>query len=237
MTRALLSTVAITALVGFAAAEEKRELGAHQHGVGLFNIAIEGDQLAMELEAPGADIVGFEHAAESAEDKAAIEAAKARLAAPLTLFVMPAEAGCTLASADVDLLTEGGDHDDHGHGDHGHEEHGHEEHAEHEDEHDHEEHAEHKHDHGHTGHKHDEHAHDEHDHDDHAGEGGEGHTEFRAEYALTCANPEKIANISFDYFEVFPNAEELEIQMIGGSGSHGFEVTREDPVLQVPGSS
>ena len=47
-----------------AVAEEKhRQLGAHEHGHGNFNIAIEGKSVSMELEAPGADIVGFEHKA------------------------------------------------------------------------------------------------------------------------------------------------------------------------------
>jgi len=46
-------------------AEETRELGAHEHGVGAMNIAIEAGTVAMELRAPGADIVGFEYQAKS----------------------------------------------------------------------------------------------------------------------------------------------------------------------------
>ena len=55
------------------AAAQQRELGAHEHGRGTLNIAIEGTRLTMELEAPGVDIVGFEHKAKSAKDKAAVE--------------------------------------------------------------------------------------------------------------------------------------------------------------------
>jgi hypothetical protein len=82
----------------------ERQLGAHQHGHGTVNMVIEGSTLWIELEAPGADIVGFEHAAESADDEAAVEAAKARLADPLALFAITAEAGCAVESAAVDLV-------------------------------------------------------------------------------------------------------------------------------------
>ena len=37
----------------------ERELGAHMHGHGTVNIVLEGSALWIELEAPGADIVGF----------------------------------------------------------------------------------------------------------------------------------------------------------------------------------
>ena len=60
-------------------AQETRELGAHEHGHSALNIAIEGGQVAMELQAPGADIVGFEYEAISAEDRAKLDAAIAAL--------------------------------------------------------------------------------------------------------------------------------------------------------------
>jgi hypothetical protein len=93
-----------------AAAEERRELGAHEHGHSVLNIAIEGGAIAMELIAPGADIVGFEHAASTAEQRAAVEQARAVLADPLALFVLPASAGCALESAEIALGTE--EHED-----------------------------------------------------------------------------------------------------------------------------
>ena len=52
------------ASTGAIAEETRRELDAHQHGHGSLTIAIEGGQVQMALEVPGADIVGFEHAAE-----------------------------------------------------------------------------------------------------------------------------------------------------------------------------
>lgn len=97
------------------AATQQRELGAHEHGRGTLNIALEGSRLTMELEAPGVDIVGFEHKAKSAKDKAAVANAKKQLAKPLALFKLPAAAGCVVKQATAKLEGE----DDHAHA-HGH---------------------------------------------------------------------------------------------------------------------
>jgi hypothetical protein len=82
---------------------QHRELGAHEHGRGTLNVAIEGKRVSMELEAPGADIVGFEHAAKTRQQKAAVEKAKKDLLAPQALFKFPAAAGCTVSAATVEL--------------------------------------------------------------------------------------------------------------------------------------
>lgn len=118
------SVVALLAgLAGSAIAETKRQLDAHEHGHGKLNIAIEGASLVMELEAPGADIVGFEHEAKSDSDKAALERAKETLAKSTSLFSLPAAAGCSLAEAKVALEGED-EHHEKGHGSHGHGAHG-----------------------------------------------------------------------------------------------------------------
>lgn len=100
-----------------AAAQEHRQLGAHVHGHGRLNIAIEDKKVSIDLEVPGADIVGFEHEPSTPDQKAAIENAKTKLADGLALFTPSAAAGCSLKSAKVATQ------------------------AEHEDEHEHEEHA------------------------------------------------------------------------------------------------
>ena len=208
------TALSLTILTAGAAHTQTRELDAHQHGHGALNIAFEGASVAMELEVPGADIVGFEHPAESDADRALIDAAIAQLAKPLELFAMPAAAGCTVTAANVALLGED-DHDEHG-DDHK------DEHADdHKDEHD-------------DDHK-DEHS-DDHK-DEHADEEGEeGHNEFHAEYALTCADPSAIDAIEFVYFERFPNAAELDIQLISDKGAKGFEVERDEPRLDLSGA-
>ncbi len=114
-----------------ALAEDTRELDAHEHGVGVLNIAIDGTVVAMEFHAPGADIVGFEYAAESAEDRAKVDAAVAMLARPLDLFLMPASAECSVmqASAGLDSEEEGEDHAVHDEEDEHDDSAGHDEHA------------------------------------------------------------------------------------------------------------
>lgn len=197
-----LSVIAL--LAAFPAfAETTREMDAHEHGVGVLNIAIDGTTVAMEFEAPGADIVGFEYEAKSDADLAAIDAAVGTLAAPLDLFVMSDAAGCSVDMAEAALEGEA-HHDDHegeDHDDHGHE--------------DHDDHAEEDHD----------------DHDDHAEDSG--HTEFHAEYRLTCANPDALKDISFAYFDAFPNAQEVDVQIITNTGAQAFEVTRAAPILDL----
>ena len=49
---------------------ESHSHGAHEHGHGHLNLVVDGDQLMIELQAPAADLVGFEHAAKSDEEKA-----------------------------------------------------------------------------------------------------------------------------------------------------------------------
>lgn len=232
-----VSALAILAGTSFAVAESSRELSAHEHGVGALNIAIDGKKVAMEFHAPGADIVGFEYEASTAEDRAAIDGAVAILAKPLDLFVVPADAACSVTKASAALEIED-DHDEHDHDDHAaadehdhdkHEDHAHDDH----DDHDHEEHAHEDHD----EHDHEEHAHedhDDHDHEDHA-EAEASHTEFHAEYMLTCANPDALTGIDFAYFTTFPNALELEVQLVSSSGAKAFEVERDSPSLDLRG--
>lgn len=213
-----LSLVAfVAALPAFA--EDTRHLDAHEHGVGELNIAIDGATVMMELHAPGADIVGFEYEAKNDADHAAIDSAVTTLGAPLDLFVLPEAAACMVTAAKAELESD----DDH------------DEHDEHEEEH-------HDDDHGDdTDEEHaddDEHEEEHHD-DDHGDETDEehadeaGHTEFHAEYTLTCDNPDALTGITFAYFETFPNAKEVEVQIITSSGAQAFEVERDSPVLEL----
>ena len=200
----LLSFLALSTLVTPAFAQEMRQMGSHEHGVGQLDIAFDGTQIAMELHAPGADIVGFEYPAQSAEDVAKVDAALLVLARPLDLFALPDAAQCTVVTANVELESE-----DHG-----------DDHEDHEDEHDHDDHDEdHEDDHGHD------------DHDDHAQDAG--HTEFHAEYLLNCENVAAASAMSFAYFAAFPNAREIDVQVISDAGAMAFEVARDTPTLDL----
>ncbi|HEX9881780.1 MAG TPA: DUF2796 domain-containing protein [Hyphomicrobium sp.] len=140
ITFALAALAAVSlASASLRAEEEHRELGAHEHGHGTLNIAVENKRVAMELEVPGMDIVGFEHEATSDDQKAAVDKAKAELAKPLTLFKLPASAGCSVKEAKVEIEAEhedadhekhakAEDHDDEKHADADHDEDEHEGH-------------------------------------------------------------------------------------------------------------
>jgi hypothetical protein len=73
----------------------------HTHGNGFLGIAVEGNRLSMEFEAPGADIVGFERKARTPEQKAAVVKAKATLADALSIFQLSADAECKVTDARV----------------------------------------------------------------------------------------------------------------------------------------
>jgi hypothetical protein len=165
---ALILTFAV-ALSTPALASDTRQLGAHSHGEGSLSIAVEGSEIALVLEAPGADIVGFEHQATSDADIATVEAAVAILSSPLDLFVLPDAAGCSVVDATIELEAEG------------------------------------------------------------------AHSEFHATYRLGCDDISAIDSIGFAYFAEFPQAEELDVQVVSDKGATGFEVTREARELDMRG--
>ncbi|KUJ73202.1 hypothetical protein AVO45_15815 [Ruegeria marisrubri] len=176
-------------------AEQTRSLDAHMHGAGTLGIAFSGTEFSLSLEAPGADIVGFEHAALSAEDRDLVQAAISDLAKPLSLFVVPNEAGCTVKSANVALAMAqigkheaGGDHSDEAT----------------------------------EGHAHSE-------------DQETRHSEFHAEYLITCQNIDAIDSIRFDYFERFPNSQELDVQVVSPKGARAYEVERSAADLDLRG--
>ncbi len=208
----LVSAVLLLLPANAAMAEGTRQLQAHEHGLGQLDIAFVGDQVAMELHAPGADIVGFEYAAESREDHAKVDAAVAALLHPLDLFSLPDAAGCKVVKATASLEGE----KDQNHGKHAEHEEAHDGHEDHDADHDHDGHAEHK---------------EGRDQEAHGNEAG--HTEFHAEYLLKCANILEANKVSFSYFDTFPNALKLEIQVISERGAIAFDVERDAPTLDL----
>ncbi|MBK5537411.1 DUF2796 domain-containing protein [Pseudomonas sp. TH05] len=94
---------------------EHGSLGAHEHGVGRLNAALDGKTLELELESPAMNLVGFEHVASSDADKAKVAAARAQLEQPLVLFSLPKAAGCVVAKQELEspLFGDKPDADDH----------------------------------------------------------------------------------------------------------------------------
>ncbi|MGM8936572.1 DUF2796 domain-containing protein [Pseudomonas neustonica] len=116
--------------------KEHSSLDAHEHGVASLNIAIDGTQVSLELDSPAANLVGFEHAASQPEDIAKVAAVQAQLRDASQLFQLPAAAGCSQTSVDLDSPLFADNEHEHEHEDHEEKhEHEHEEAA-----HDHEEH-------------------------------------------------------------------------------------------------
>lgn len=81
--------------------DEHEEHGAHEHGAATLAVAVGTAGLEIMLESPAANIVGFEHAATTDEDKQKLADAVKKLEAGAELFSVNTEAGCTLKSAEV----------------------------------------------------------------------------------------------------------------------------------------
>ncbi|MBC3304178.1 DUF2796 domain-containing protein [Pseudomonas sp. SWRI18] len=95
---------------------EHGSLGAHEHGVGRLNAVLDGQVLELELDSPAMNLVGFEHVATSAADKAKVAAARKQLENPAALFNLPKAAGCVVSSQELNSPLFGdkpeADHDD-----------------------------------------------------------------------------------------------------------------------------
>ncbi|UPR35434.1 DUF2796 domain-containing protein [Vibrio cyclitrophicus] len=205
----LAVVIGMTVSTNVLANEEFRSHGAHVHGQVEVNIAQDGQELLVEVTAPGADVVGFEHAPETAEQKKVFEQAIAQLNKPEELFSFN-NASCTLKFKSVANTLEG-DHEGHDHAEHGHDDHKDHDHAEH----DHDDHKDHDHaEHDHDDHK--DHDHAEHDHDDHEGhdhsEGGHG--EFTVEYHYQCSDVAKLDTVSTQWFSKFSNTEKMTVNLL-----------------------
>lgn len=99
-----LSLAACTLLIPLSAFAE--EHAAHEHGHGELNLAIDGQQLLIELHAPAADVIGFEHPPRNAKEQQQQAQALESLQHADRLFVLPAAAGCQLQQQQVEASHE-----------------------------------------------------------------------------------------------------------------------------------
>ncbi|MDZ4304556.1 MAG: DUF2796 domain-containing protein [Pseudomonas sp.] len=81
---------------------EHGSLGAHEHGVGRLNAVLDAKTLELELESPAMNLVGFEHLATTAADKAKVAAVRKQLEQPLALFSLPKAAGCVVSTQELE---------------------------------------------------------------------------------------------------------------------------------------
>jgi len=132
-----LSAIAIGIAVATAHPASAEEKAPHENGAAQLHLAVEKSEVEIELTLPGDDAVGFEHAAESAEDRRAVDAAMKTLRDGAALFLFPAAAGCKLEKTEVNLLTGSKEHEGEHEKEHG-KDHVHEKAEKHEHEHEHE---------------------------------------------------------------------------------------------------
>ena len=93
--------------------QNHRQHGAHEHGSARLMLAIEGNELEMELISPAMNLVGFEHQPANPQQRKAVYQAIDTLKAADRLFILPKPATCTLQKVEVET---GLAADGHGHG-------------------------------------------------------------------------------------------------------------------------
>ena len=81
--------------------DDNREHGAHEHGAAALTIAWSGNELAIDLETPAYNVVGFEYAPTSEEDIEVLDESVAALEAGNLLQFSP-EADCIITTAVVE---------------------------------------------------------------------------------------------------------------------------------------
>ncbi|HCE3431423.1 TPA: DUF2796 domain-containing protein [Vibrio parahaemolyticus] len=201
----VLAIVIGLSLSTVATAEEYRQHSAHVHGHVEFNIAQDGSDLLLEITAPGADVVGFEHAPENAEQEKTLQHAVATLEDSNALFAINPQAQCEIEEVHVEH-TLGGQHEEHEHHDH--------------EGHDHDEHAHHDHD-GHEGHE-------GHDHSEHS-----DHGEFTVQYRFHCAQVDELSHIQTDWFNQFPSTESVNVNLFTDTTQSATSLTKSNTQIAI----
>ncbi|ELB2160846.1 TPA: DUF2796 domain-containing protein [Vibrio parahaemolyticus] len=203
----VLAIVIGLSLSTVATAEEYRQHSAHVHGHVEFNIAQDGSDLLLEITAPGADVVGFEHAPENAEQEKTLQHAVATLEDSNALFAINPQAQCEIEEVHVEHSL-GGQHEEHDH--HDHEGHDHDEHAHHD-------HDKHEHD-GHEGHAHSEHS---------------DHGEFTVQYRFHCAQVGELSRIQTDWFNQFPSTESVNVNLFTDTTQSATSLTKSNTQIAI----
>ncbi|HHE0474069.1 TPA: DUF2796 domain-containing protein [Vibrio parahaemolyticus] len=203
----VLAIVIGLSLSTVATAEEYRQHSAHVHGHVEFNIAQDGSDLQLEITAPGADVVGFEHAPENAEQEKTLQHAVATLEDSNALFAINPQAQCEIEEVHVEHSL-GGQHEEHEHHDH--------------EGHDHDEHAHHDHD------KHDHDGHEGHDHSEHS-----DHGEFTVQYRFHCAQVGELSHIQTDWFNQFPSTESVNVNLFTDITQSATSLTKRNTQIAI----
>lgn len=185
---------------------EQHSLDAHVHGLATLNIALDGQQLELQLASPAMNIVGFEYQPSSVADHHAVTEAERQLKNVQTLFTLTSAAHCSLTSMTLehDLTAE------HEHGDAN----------EHPDD------SAHPHSAQHTT-EHRTQATDTHSENAHAADKHEhAHRDIQAHYIFNCSAAEKLKHIdAAGLFKAFPATETIHVQLVTPMTQYGTELS------------
>jgi len=64
-----------------------------------------------------------------------------------------------------------------------------------------------------------------------AGPAAPRHAEFQNTYELTCGNVPAITGLNFAFFQKFPNAQTVHVDLVTGKGAFSFDVPRANPAV------
>lgn len=109
---AVLGMACMASALGGALAAEFRSRPPHVHGLATLDIAVDGAELAITFRAPAINVIGFEHAPATADEKSAVARADQTFKTGDHLFVTPTAAGCTRKSAELTPITYEAEGDD-----------------------------------------------------------------------------------------------------------------------------
>ena len=213
--------------------------GAHEHGAAELLLSSEGKDVQITFNAPAQSLVGFETAAVTEEQKAAVARAEAILIAPRDLFSLEGNS-CELIDATVDVSSLVGvgnapsqpeahadhsdEHADHAAGHASHDEHT-EEHADHEDHEDHDE--------DHTSAS-DHQAHEHHDHDDDGdASDADSHSDVSASYTFECESNEALTRIVFNRDGLPFGLERIDVLWVADWGQGAGQATPQSPSVNL----
>ena len=108
----LIALLVLSVAGGTASADGMHAHGKHVHGEVTVNIALEGRTLALEIDAPAAQTLGFEKSPRDDRDRAAVKAVDDWFRSGRNMLGVPPAAGCRLTKAEFTPPKLGGGHAD-----------------------------------------------------------------------------------------------------------------------------
>jgi hypothetical protein len=108
----LIALLVLSVAGGTASADELHDHGKHVHGEVTVNIALGGRTLALEIDAPAAQTLGFEKSPRDDRERAAVKAVDDWFRSGRNMLGVPPAAGCRLTKAEFTPPKLGGGHAD-----------------------------------------------------------------------------------------------------------------------------